>query len=66
MVIAYRYELRRGDEIVATGRLTRERPLVVGDRSDVGGQQGIVRAVEPISGEAEQRLVVQLVSDSGR
>jgi preprotein translocase subunit YajC len=56
----YRYELRRGDEIVATGHLTRERSFEVGDRVVIGGSVGTVRAVEPVLGERELRLVVQL------
>jgi hypothetical protein len=52
----YRYELRRGDEVVATGHLSREQPLEVGERLEIGGQIGIVRAVEPLLGEQELRL----------
>jgi len=59
----YRFELRRGDELVATGHLTRERPLAVGERLVIGGEAGIVRAVEPLLGECELRLVVQLVRE---
>jgi hypothetical protein len=59
-VLSYRYELRRGEEIVSTGHLSREQPLQVGERVVVGGQAGIVRAVEPSLGELELRLVVQL------
>ena len=43
----YRYELRRGDEIIATGRMTHETPLNVGDRITIGRAQGIVRQLEP-------------------
>lgn len=56
----YRYELRRGDELIATGHLTREQPLEVGDGISIGGHTGIVRGVEPLLGEHELRLVVQL------
>lgn len=56
----YRYELRRGDEVIATGHLTREQPLEVGDRISIGGRTGAVRGVEPLLGEHELRLVVQL------
>jgi hypothetical protein len=59
----YLYELRRGDEVVATGHLAREDPVEVGDRLEVGGREGIVRAVEPLLGERELRLVVQLVRE---
>ena len=61
--VDYRYELRRGDEVVATGHLSRERPLEVGERLEIGGQLGIVRTIEPLLGEQELRLVVQLVRD---
>jgi hypothetical protein len=59
--INYRYELRRGVEVVATGHLSREQPLEVGGRLEIGGQLGIVRTIEPLLGEQELRLVVQLV-----
>ena len=63
--VDYRYELRRGDEVVATGRLNHEQRLEVGDRIEIGGQAGIVRTVEPLLGELELRLVVQLLADRG-
>jgi hypothetical protein len=46
----YRYELRCGDEVVATGHLSREEPLG--------------RTVEPLLGEQELRLVVQFVREN--
>jgi len=58
---AYRYELRRGDEVIATGRLTRERALEVGERIEIGAQPGIVRSIEPVLSEPELHLVVQLL-----
>jgi hypothetical protein len=65
LVVDYRYEQRRGDEVVATGHLNYERPLEVGARIEIGGQPGIVRTVEPVLGEREVRLVVQLLLDRG-
>lgn len=59
----YRYELRRADEVIATGHLNSERPLEVGERIAIGRQSGIVRSIEPLLGEREQRLVVQLLRD---
>jgi hypothetical protein len=59
----YRYELRRGDEVIATGHLSRELPLEVGERVTVGSQSGIVRTIEPLLGDRELRLVVQLLRD---
>jgi hypothetical protein len=61
---AYRYELRRGDEVIATGHLTRERSLEVGERITIGASAGIVRAIEPILGEAELRVIVELRRES--
>ena len=61
--VDYRYEVRGGDEVVATGHLSREQPLEVGDRIEIGGQPGVVRIIEPLLGEREMRLVVQLVWD---
>jgi hypothetical protein len=57
---SYRYELRRGEEVTATGHLNRERPLQVGDRLVIAGRPGIVRTIDPLLGERERRLVVQL------
>ena len=59
--VTYRYELRRGEEIVATGHLTRETRLEVGQRIAIGISEGIVRAIEPTLGSSEHRLVVQLM-----
>jgi hypothetical protein len=59
----YRYELRRGDEVIATGHLSREEPLDVGARISIGRQSGIVRLIEPLLGDRELRLVVQLWRD---
>lgn len=61
--VDYRYELRGGDELVATGHLSREQPLEVGDRLELGGQPAIVRTIEPLLGEPELRLVLRLVWD---
>ena len=61
--VDYRYELRRGDEVVATGHLSREEPLEVGDRLEINGELGIVRTIEPLLGDRELRLAVQLVRD---
>jgi hypothetical protein len=63
--VDYRYELRRSDEVVATGHFSSERPLEPGERVTIGGREGIVRTVEPLLREVEQRLIVQLVRDDG-
>lgn len=52
--IDYRYEFRRGDEVVATGHLNYEQPLAVGDPIEIGGQPGIVRTIEPLLRELEE------------
>ena len=62
--VDYRYELRRGDEVVATGHLNCEQPLEIGERIDIGGRPGAVRTIAPLLGEREVRLVVQLLPDS--
>ncbi len=64
----YRYELLRGEELIATGRLAREgeEPLVVGERVEIGASPGIVRSVEPVLGERALRLVVQLLRSEER
>ncbi len=59
----YRYELRRDDKVIATGHLTRERPLEIGERITIGGKVGIVRTIEPLLAERELRLVVELLRD---
>ncbi len=60
---AYRYELRRGEEVIATGRLTRERALEVGERIAIGGRPGVVRSIEPVLAERELHVVIQLFRD---
>jgi hypothetical protein len=60
---AYRYELRRGDEVIATGHMTGERALEVGGRIEIGGQLGMVRSIEPLLNELELRVVVQLLRE---
>ena len=61
--IDYRYGLRHGEEVVATGRLNYEQPLEVGDFIEIGGQQGVVSTIEPVLRECELRLVVELLRD---
>jgi hypothetical protein len=63
--VVYRNELRRGEELVATGHLSHERALEVGERLMIGGRDGIVRTVEPLLGDREVGLVVQLVREDG-
>ena len=58
---AYRYELRRGDELLATGHLSSEQPLEVGERITIGSHTAIIRSIEPLLGQHELLLVVQLI-----
>lgn len=51
---------------MATGHLEPQDALEVGDRLEIGGHAGIVRTVEPLLGEQEQRLVVQLLLNGDR
>ena len=60
---AYRYELRRGDEVIATGRMTRERALEVAERITLSGRPGVVRSIEPVLSERELHVVIQLFRD---
>ena len=64
--VAYRYELRRGDEVIATGHMTREYALTVGEEITIGKRAGIARSIEPRLGETELHLVIQLVSPRRR
>jgi|GEM_PF-3299902 len=61
-----RYELRKGDQVVATGHLSREYPLVVGETIEIGGARGVVRSIEPRLHEHELQLVVEVGEPSGR
>lgn len=61
--VAYRFELRRAEDVVATGHVSWEEPLEVGDSITIGRRQGTIRTIEPLLGEQEMRLVVQLLRD---
>lgn len=61
--VVYRFELRRADEILATGYLSPEEPFEVGDSVTIGRRLGIVRAIEPLLNEPALRLVVQVLRD---
>ena len=60
-MIRYRYELRHRDATLATGHLTREEKLQIGDRLEIAGSRGIVHSIKPVLGEHELRLVVELL-----
>jgi len=50
-------------ELIATGRLSRERALEVGERIAIVGRPGVVRSIEPVLAERELHLVIQLFRD---
>ena|SRR5437763_8400100 len=56
----YRYELLHGERTIATGHLGSVEPLEVGDAIELAGLLGTVESVEPLSGEHELRLVLQI------
>ena len=51
--------------MIATGHLSREQPLAVGDEITIGSERGFVRTIEPLLGERELHLVVQLRREAG-
>ena len=59
----YRYELRRGDAITATGHVTYEIAPEVGQQLAIGKARGIVRELGPRMRDGELRLVIQLLPD---
>ena len=61
LTIRYRYELRHDEKTLATGHLSREEHIQIGDRIEIAGSHGIVRSIEPILAEHELRLVIELL-----
>ena len=64
MAVYYRYELRRGQEMVATGHISFEQPLDVGERVTIGNFHGIVQSVMPTLQDRELQLNVRLLPGS--
>ena len=62
--VVYRFELRSGDEIIATGHLSPGEPFEIGEAVTIGRRKGVVRSIEPLLDEPEWRLVVQLTRDA--
>jgi len=60
LIPRYRYELRRGDRTIATGHLSTDEPLRVGDTIAINGTDGIIRAIDPLLGEFGSRLIIEL------
>jgi hypothetical protein len=56
----YRYELRRGEAVTATGHITLDAPFEVGDEIAIGTTCGTVKELGPRLSDGERRLVVQL------
>jgi hypothetical protein len=60
----YLYELRRGEEIIATGQLDIGESFEIGQRIRIAGHTGIVRDITPIIGQNGQRLVLQILPNA--
>jgi hypothetical protein len=58
----YRYEIRDDDGVVATGHLTLESQLEVGDPVTIGRRGGVVERIAPSIADRELQLVVRLRS----
>jgi hypothetical protein len=55
----YVYEFRDGTVVVATGRLSSEAPLAVGETITINGHAGVVSEVVSTLTPNEQRLIIQ-------
>jgi hypothetical protein len=55
----YVYEFRRGEDILATGRLGRDEPLDVGDTLTIAGQSGVVSRIEPRLGKPALHAIIE-------
>lgn len=59
--IRYRYELWHDEKTPATGHLSHEEHIQIGDRIEIAGSLGIVRSIDPVLAERELRLVIDLL-----
>jgi hypothetical protein len=59
--VSYRYELRQGTKIIATGHLNADEHLQVDSQITVAGHQGVISAIEPTLRSREHRLVIQIL-----
>jgi hypothetical protein len=57
----YRYELRRGNDLLATGHITFDHQLEVGERVEMGGSTALVESLQPTLHDQELQLTVQLL-----
>jgi hypothetical protein len=55
----HRDELRLGAATVETGILAEVGVFEVGDWFEVDGSAGIIRAIEPVPGESEPKLILE-------
>lgn len=62
--ITYLYEFRDNNTVIATGRLTRDSALEVGDLIIINRQTGIVQAVVSTLDPTEQRLILERRSET--
>jgi hypothetical protein len=60
---SYRYELRAGRTITATGHVSYETPLAIGDEITIGNRTGTVHELGPRLPDGDHRLVVRLHAD---
>jgi hypothetical protein len=61
---AYAYELRRGDQVLSTGRLTMDDELAPGDEVTVAGIVALVNELAWVGGES--RLLLEPVHAPSR
>jgi hypothetical protein len=54
--VAYAYELRRGEEILSTGRLTIEQELAPGDELTIAGMPALADKMGWVNGESRLLL----------
>jgi hypothetical protein len=54
--VAFAYELRRGEEILSTGRLTIEQELAPGDELTIAGMPTLVDEIGWVDGESRLLL----------
>jgi hypothetical protein len=59
---SYEYELRDGDEVIATGRITVEEPPTTGDRIAIGKRAGMVVELLPAFGDRDRRVILQIAT----
>ena len=61
--VTYEYELRDGDEVIATGRFTIDTSLAPGDRVTIGKHACVVTDLLPAIAEREARVILAATSE---